>query len=530
MPRLPIPVHRAAARALVRLACLAMALLLLAGGSARADRLDEIKARGELVVGVKTDYEPFGFRDASGETVGFDVDVAGGLAEALGVRLRLVPVTSANRLQKLAAGDVDVLVATLGDTLDRRRLVHMIEPGYYGGGASILVPDTSPIHDWPDTKGRALCAVQGALWNRLASARLLADIHAFGNLRDAELALKDGACAGLLYDEAALKRTVAGGDWAGFRLLPPEFVSPWAIAVATDGRLAHLIEDQVAAWLRDGYLVALEAKWGLPPSEYLREAAVRWSARDASGDYVCRRQADGSWPTSCRELKLIEARQLVGLAGLALQLRDSLGIDLTPFYDELDRALILRGLLVTIELAISVLVGSLAVGIAGAIALRAHIPLLTPLVRLAVTLARMTPPLLQLYVVFFGLGGLLATYGANIGAFGAAVTVLSLYAGAANAAAFAEAAATLSPGLPHRTRRIAALAHPAVMGSCINVVKATAMASAIAVPELVHVSTTIAADYGNAGVMMNLLLAAYVAIVLLVAHGFTLVERRFLGR
>ncbi len=48
------------------------------------------------------------------------------------------------------------------------------------------------------------------------------------------------------------------------------------------------------------------------------------------------------------------------------------------------------------------------------------------------------------------------------------------------------------------------------MGSCINVVKATAMASAIAVPELVHVSTTIAADYGNAGVMMNVLLACYV--------------------
>ena len=146
------------------------------------------------------------------------------------------------------------------------------------------------------------------------------------------------------------------------------------------------------------------------------------------------------------------------------------------------------------------------------------------------TLARMTPPLLQLYVVFFGLGGLLARQGLTIGGFATAVAVLSLYAGAANAVAISEAAATLAPGLPHRARRIAALAHPAVMGSCINVVKATAMASAIAVPELVHVSTTIAADYGNAGVMMNLLLAAYVAIVLLVAHGFTWVERRLLSR
>ena len=525
-----IAAKRPKAERLAALLCAMAAFLFALTALAHADRLDEIRARGELIAGVKTDYEPFGFRDASGEIVGFDVDVAGGLAEALGVRLRLVPVTSANRLQKLAAGDVDVLVATLGDTLDRRRLVRMVEPGYYGGGASILVPEASPIQSWQDVRGRTLCGVQGALWNRLAASRLLAEVHAFGNLRDAALGLHEGSCEGLLYDETALKHAVLNPEWNGYRLLPPDFVSPWAIAIASDGRLATFAEDQVAAWLRDGHLSALEAKWKLPPSEYLREASARWSARGADGDYACTRQADGAWPTQCRELKLIESRQLVGLAGLALSLRDSLGLDLTPFYDPLDRASLVNGLLTTIALALSVLVGSLAVGIAGAAALRAGIPLVTPLVRLVVTLARMTPPLLQLYLVFFGLGALIAAYGISLGAFWTSVAVLSLYAGAANAAAIAEAAATLAPGLPHRTRRIAALAHPAVMGSCINVVKATAMASAIAVPELVHVSTAIAADYGNVAVMMNLLLACYVAIVLAVAHAFTLFERRVLRR
>jgi len=520
--------ERAGRAGLALLLFLAVAVAL--PGIARADRLDEIRARGELVAGVKTDYEPFGFRDAAGTTVGYDVDVAAGLAEAVGVPLRLVPVTSANRLQKLAAGDVDVLVATLGDTLDRRRLVRMIEPGYYGGGASILVPDQSPIREWADVRGRTLCAVQGALWNRLATTRLLAEIRAFGNVRDAELALREHACDGWLYDEAALQHVVAGGDWAGYRLLPADFISPWAIAVAEDGRLARLFEDQVAAWLRDGHLLALEAKWGLPPSAYLKTAGPLWSATDETGELVCRRQADGSWPTDCRELQLIEARQLVGLAGLALAIRDTLGIDLTPLYDAYDRAELLTGLAVTIALALSVLVGSIVSGIAGAAALRSGLPLLTPLTRLVVTLLRMTPPLLQLYLVFFGLGSLLAAQGVTLGSFTTAVLILSLYAGAANAAALAEAAATIAPGVPHRGRRIAALAHPAVMGSCINVVKATAMASAIAVPELVHVSTNIAADYGNGPVMMNLLLACYVAIVLAVAHGFTIFERRYLGR
>ncbi len=513
------------------LALTALVLLCLVGAQeARADRLDEIRARGSLVVGVKSDYAPFGFRDGSGVLAGYDVDVAAGLAEKLGVALTLVPVTSANRLQKLAAGDVDAIVATLGDTVDRRRLVRMIEPGYYGGGASVMLPDKSPVRDWTDLRNRPLCAVQGALWNRLVATRLNADIEAFGSIRDAELALRDGACEGFLYDEAGLLHLIASGEWPGYRLLPADFIAPWAVAVASDGRLATLFDDAVAGWLRDGHLKALEAKWQLPPSRYLTEAGALWSAREADGAYVCRRQADGAWPLACRELDLIEAQEVVGLAGVALMLRDRFGIDVTPFYDRYHRAGLLNGLLVTLALAASVLVGSLVVGVGGAFILVRRVPLLTPLLHLSLTLMRMTPPLLQLYLVFFGVGGLVAVYGLSLSAFWTAAAVLSFYAGAANAAVLAEAATTIGPAPQQRLKRILRLAHPAVMGSSINVVKATAMASAIAVPELVHASTAIAADYGNGPVMMNILLATYVVIVLAVAHLFTAFERRMLGR
>lgn len=518
---------------LLALSCRVLPALLaavLAATAAQADRLDDIRARGSLLVGAKTDYEPFGFRDASGATIGYDVDVAAGLAEALGVRLVLVPVTSANRLQKLAAGEVDAIVATLGDTVDRRRLVRMIEPGYYGGGASVMVREASPIRTWTDLRNRSLCAVQGALWNRLVATRLNARIEAFGSVRDAELALSDGACDGWLYDEAALQHRVGSGEWAGYRLLPPDFVAPWAIAVAGDGRLATLLEDKVAGWLRDGHLAALEAKWKLPPSAYLRDAGALWSAREADGSYSCRRQADGSWPLACRELNLIEAQEVVGLAGLALTLRDRFGIDVTPFYDRYHRAGLVEGVLVTLALALAVLLGSVAVGLGGAFVLGRRVPLLTPLIHVSLTLMRMTPPLLQLYLVFFGVGGLVAARGLTLSAFWTAVAVLSFYAGAANAVAIAEAADTIGPSPRQRLRRILRLAHPAVMGSSINIVKATAMASAIAVPELVHASTAIAADYGNGAVMMNILLVVYVAIVLAVAHFFTLFERRVLGR
>src|SRR3546814_10825024 len=96
-----------------------------------ADRLGAIRERGVLIAGVKEDYAPFGFRDATGALVGYDVDVARALAEAIGVTLRPVPVTSANRLQALERGEVDILVATLGDTRSRRAPVTIVRPQRY---------------------------------------------------------------------------------------------------------------------------------------------------------------------------------------------------------------------------------------------------------------------------------------------------------------------------------------------------------------------------------------------------------------
>ena len=62
-------------------------------------------------------------------------------------------------------------------------------------------------------------------------------------------------------------------------------------------------------------------------------------------------------------------------------------------------------------------------------------------------------------------------------------------------------------------RRAFDLCQAAIAGNSINIVKATGMASTLALPELVHASTAIIAEKGNDGVMMNLLLLCYFALV-----------------
>ena len=104
--------------------------------------LDDIKKKGTLIVGTKADYRPFGFLDPSGKIVGFEPDLAADVAKRLGVKLELVPVVASNRMQFLQQGKIDLMIATMSDTPERRKIVDIVEPellrvGHQHAGAEI---------------------------------------------------------------------------------------------------------------------------------------------------------------------------------------------------------------------------------------------------------------------------------------------------------------------------------------------------------------------------------------------------------
>jgi ABC-type amino acid transport substrate-binding protein len=126
------------------LAVLGMAALALAPPAAGGG-LDDARSRGKLLVGVKTDFPPFGYLDAAGNPQGFDVDVARYLARALFEeegRLELVPVTSGSRIPFLYSEWIDLIVATMTVTEDRRRVLDFSDP-YFASASLLLVPGGS---------------------------------------------------------------------------------------------------------------------------------------------------------------------------------------------------------------------------------------------------------------------------------------------------------------------------------------------------------------------------------------------------
>lgn len=94
-----------------KLLCMIMALAMIfalcACGSKSADTdLDYIKGKGSLVVGI-TDFEPMDYKDANGNWIGFDADMAKAFAEYLGVKAEFIEIDWDNKVLELNNKSID---------------------------------------------------------------------------------------------------------------------------------------------------------------------------------------------------------------------------------------------------------------------------------------------------------------------------------------------------------------------------------------------------------------------------------------
>ena len=100
-------------------------------------RLDEIIERGTLRVGLTGDYRPFSIKAEDGTFSGLDVDQAQSLAQALGVKLEIVPTTWPTLMSDLAAAKFDVGMGGITETLERAESAFFSTPVMKSGKTPI---------------------------------------------------------------------------------------------------------------------------------------------------------------------------------------------------------------------------------------------------------------------------------------------------------------------------------------------------------------------------------------------------------
>lgn len=189
----------------------AVALFGLAAAPALAQQMpplpEAIRAQGQLRAGVRCDQPPYGFRGPDGGFAGVEVEMARQMAAwAFGSpeRIELTCVTAENRIPQLNARRVDFLIATLGVTPERARVIDFSIP-YRWGGSELLVRRDSPIRRLDDVQGRTVIMLRGTT----QAAWFDANMPGLTTLRlntasDALQALLQGRGEAYAHDEATL--------------------------------------------------------------------------------------------------------------------------------------------------------------------------------------------------------------------------------------------------------------------------------------------------------------------------------------
>ncbi len=185
----------------------AVAALLAAGSAGWAEAqstLEAVKKRGRLVAGVKTDFPPFGYVDSGGKNLGFDVDVAHRFARALfndESQVELVAVTSGNRIPFLQSGKIDIIIATVTVTEERRQVVEFSDP-YFLSGSLLLVPKASAVRGLEELAGKTVAVVQGSIQDKdVEQLQPKANRIKFGKVSEAVLAVKGGRADAYAHDD-----------------------------------------------------------------------------------------------------------------------------------------------------------------------------------------------------------------------------------------------------------------------------------------------------------------------------------------
>lgn len=156
------------------------------------DSIAAIKQRGKLIAGVKFDTPPFGFLNNENKPVGFDLDIVRLVAKRIGVPVEFVKVTSPTRIPMLAAGNVDLVAASMTNTPDRAKVIDF-SITYFVGHQSLLVPANSTIKGPEDLNGKRVTVQQGTtLEQTIARLAPQAKVISFKDYDSAWLALQQG--------------------------------------------------------------------------------------------------------------------------------------------------------------------------------------------------------------------------------------------------------------------------------------------------------------------------------------------------
>lgn len=191
-------------------------LLLVGCGTNDVNTLNGVKEKGQLVLGTSADYPPYEYHrmvDGEDTIVGFDIEIAKLMANALDVELVIVDMRFDGLLASLQSGKVDIVIAGLTPTEDRKKNIDFSQV-YYDAMQTIIVnSDTVGLTDSQAFESKKIGVQKGSIQEKLAMETFEnAEILSLGKITDLVIALQSKKVDGIILAEPVAKSYVEGNS------------------------------------------------------------------------------------------------------------------------------------------------------------------------------------------------------------------------------------------------------------------------------------------------------------------------------
>ncbi|WP_110950518.1 transporter substrate-binding domain-containing protein [Pseudomonas bohemica] len=237
--------------------------------------LDKIQQRHKISIGVILSGPPFGTIDPkTGEHLGYNVELAKGIAQKLGVDLETVSVLAPNRVQFLQQGKVDILIANMQYTDERAGILDYAPTPYEEVGGAALIRKGAGISKWEDLKGKPVCVSQGSNFIKPLQETYGAEIKAFRSQSESLLSLRGNGCVAAVHVSPTMHALLDEPEWADYNIpLPSDLIPSKSVIWVRKGEhdTQAKIDAIIRDWHRSGWLIEVGERTGMAPSQALRD-------------------------------------------------------------------------------------------------------------------------------------------------------------------------------------------------------------------------------------------------------------------
>lgn len=118
------------------------------------DLLEQIKAKGEVVIATEGTWSPWTYHDENGKLTGYDIEIGRLIADKLGVRAHFVEGKWDGLLAGISAGRYDIMINGVDVTPERQKAYSFSQPYAYNKTVVVVSESNTTIHSMQDLKDK----------------------------------------------------------------------------------------------------------------------------------------------------------------------------------------------------------------------------------------------------------------------------------------------------------------------------------------------------------------------------------------